>query len=421
MVHLPDESRLMFRMPRKFVLIALGMVVGGVLLILAQLLFPWHPHSAGGDAGAHAGGAHLRLWVSLHLGLLLAIPLGLGGLYFTAVNHVAGAAWSVTIRRVAESHFWFLPFVLILMAVVLFFGMGDIFSHWVHPANPQDHLLKHKSPWLSKGFFQYRNLAVVVLWLVLGFLLWKRSTSQDADGAFSHTRFLARFSALFLVLFGLSFSASAWDLSMSLEPHWFSTMWAVYIFAGLALTTFAVLVLWAWYLKGNGFLGDSFNENHLHDLGKFMWGHTIFWAYIGVSQFLLIWYAHIPEETTFYNTRMYHGETMKYNAWAYVSLLLVVLRFILPFFLIIKRESKRRLQYMAGVAVLILVGQIVDLYWIIYPTIDHGKFVMFSWQELGPLMLVGGVYLLSIGYGLSRAALVPKKDPRLEECLHWHQ
>ena len=421
MVQLPDESRLNFRMPQKFLMLSGGLMAAGILLIVLQIVFPWHAPVQPGDPGGHGTGHNTRLWMSLHLALLFAIPLGLGGLYFAAQNHVAGAAWSITVRRVAESHVWFLPFVLVLMVVILFFGIGDVFSHWVHPQNPNDHLLQHKGPWLSKGFFQYRNVIIVLVWAVLGFILWRRSVAQDADGQFRHTRFLARFSAFFLVVFALTYSASSWDLSMSLEPHWFSTMWGVYIFAGLALTVYASLVLWAWYLKGAGYLGESFNENHLHDLGKFMWGHTIFWAYIGVSQFLLIWYAHIPEETTFYNTRMYFGKTMTYNPWAYVSLVLIFIRFLLPFFLIIKRESKRRIGYMAGVAMLVLVGQVVDLYWIIYPTLAHGAFVPFSWYELGPLFLTAGAYMLIVGYALTRVPLVPKSDPRLEECLHWHQ
>lgn len=416
MVQLPDESRLNFKMPQKLVLIAGALFLVGLALTLLQLVFPWH------EPGHHGTPAHnSRLWMSLHLALLVAVPLAVGGLYFTAFNHVSGAAWSVTVRRIAESHVWFLPVALVLMAVVLLFGMGSVFHHWVGADLTKDHLLQIKAPWLSKGFFQVRNLIILAVWFVLGYVLWKRSVDQDTDGEFAKTRFLARFSALTLVVFAITYSASSWDLSLSLEPHWFSTMWAVYIFAGMALTTFAVLILWVWYLKGTGFLGDAVNENHIHDLGKFMWGHTIFWAYIGVSQFLLIWYAHLPEETIFYHKRMY-TEAMNYNAWAYVSLLLIFVRFILPFFLIIKREPKRKLGYMAAVSVLILIGQVLDMYWIAYPTLSHGgHFVMFSWYELGPLMLLAGAYIFVIGKAISRASLVPTKDPRLEECLHWHQ
>ena len=345
-------------------------------------------------------------------------------------------------RRLAETHVWFLPFIIVLMGVILFVGIGDVFHHWFGIERGKDLLIDHKRAWLwamnakdpvfdpkeGKGFFlmsfEWRNMLFISLWFVLGFLLWRFSVSQDTHGEVSTTRRLARLSAIFLVIFGLSYSANSWDLSMSLEPHWFSTMWAIYIFAGLALTTFALLVLWIWYLKGKGYYGEAVNENHWHDLGKFMWGHTIFWAYIGVSQFILIWYAHIPEETTFYHYRLYHyvDGQMVYSPWGFVSLFLAIIRFILPFFLIIKRESKRKLGYLAAVAALVIFGQIVDMYWIAYPTLLKGaKFVMFSWQELGPLLLLAGAYILTVGFFLSRTSLIPRKDPRLEECLHWHQ
>jgi hypothetical protein len=231
---------------------------------------------------------------------------------------------------------------------------------------------------------------------------------------------MSKLGAGFLVVFALTYSMTAWDLGMSIEPHWFSTIWAVYSFAGLALTTFSSLVIWVWYLKRNGYYGDALNENHIHDLGKYMWGHTIFWGYIGISQFLLIWYGNIPEETFFYHNRLY-TETMAYNPWAYVSLMLVVVRFFLPFLLIIRRDTKRNLNYLASVAVLIICGQILDLYWLAYPTLAHGDFVMFSWREVGPIALVLGAFIFIISSALSRGSLIPVKDPRLEDCLNWHQ
>ena len=383
-----------------------------MVLVVMQVMFPYHGH---GDHGDHDP----RLFMSFHLALLVALPLAAGGIYFTAFNHVAGAAWNVTIRRVAENYVWYLPFVFVLMLVVFFFGMGDVFGHWMH-AKPDDHLIAHKSAWLDQGSFIGRNILWLVVWFVFGFIFWKRSIKQDEDGSISHTKALARISALFLVVFGVTYSLNSWDLSMSMEPHWFSTMWAVYTFSGLALTVFASLILWAWYLKGSGYFGDSFNENHLHDLGKYLFGHTVFWAYIGICQFLLIWYAHIPEETIFYNIRMYDDQ-MNYNTWGIVSLFLAIIRFVIPFLLLIRRDAKRNFNYLAAMAVFILLGQVLDMYWVAYPTLFHGDFVMFSWRELGPLFIVAGSFILVTGYGISRNSLIPKKDPRLEDCLHWHQ
>ena len=419
MVNLPDESKLSFKPSKNLYIFSGALIVVGLLLIVLQAVTfhasEAHPHNN-------------RLWVSLHLALLVALPLGLGGIYFTAFNHVGGSAWSTILRRIAENYVWYLVFVLGLLAVILIFGYQEVFSHWAadNPKVTGDHLIQHKSAYLDGSkdgkstfptFFTVRNLLAVLVWIGLGFYLLKQSRAQDVDGKISRTRTMVKASSVFLVFFALSISFVSWDLSMSLEPHWFSTIWAVYIFGGMALITFASLILWMWYLKSSGYYGEALNENHLHDLSKYMWGHTVFWAYIGFSQYMLIWYAHLPEETTFYFTR-YYGDN---GHWSWVTLLLIFVRFVLPFFLIIRRGPKRNLNYMAAVSVLIILGQILDMYWIAYPTLEHGHFVMFSWQELGPLMLVFGAFILIVGRALSRSSLIPKKDPRLEECLHWHQ
>ncbi|MCE9598344.1 MAG: hypothetical protein K8S54_10290 [Spirochaetia bacterium] len=413
---LPEEKALNFQFSPKLRMICMGLILAGMVLIGLQFLFVWHPSEA-----AHGGheAANPRLFMSLHLALQVALPLALGGVYFVAFNHLAGAAWCVSIRRIAENYFWFLPIVLVLM-IVVFLGMGSVFSHWVHPADPNDHLLAVKRPWLNPGFFVGRNIFFVLLWLAFGFILWKKSTSQDSNPSISITRSLAKWSAVFVILFALSYSANSWDLSMSLEPHWFSTMWAPYCYAGLALTAFSSIILWIWYLKGAGYFGDSLNENHYHDMGKYMWGHSIFWAYVMICQFLLIWYAHIPEETVFYHKRIY-SPTMGFQPWGGVALLLVVVRFLVPFFMIIQRKWKRNLNHLASVSVAVLVGQVIDVYWVTYPTLDNGHFIMFSWQELGPLLVVAGSFIWIVGSAMTRTSLIPKGDPRLEECLHWHQ
>ena len=345
MVSLPDESKLKFQFPKKLRTICLALIGGGVLLMAVHLgvagLTGGHDaghapeattHAPAGEghdgmategaseseehaapaAGGHHSSKFTRFFYSLHLALLLALPLGLGGIFFVAINQLSGAAWSVSVRRIAENYFWFLPVVLGLMLVIFGLGMGDVFHHWVH-APETDTLIKHKSAWLNVPFFIGRNLVWVVVWMLFGYMFWRHSRAQDTDGKMSHTKAAAKLSAGFLVVFGLTYSFNSWDVSMSLEPHWFSTLWAIYIFAGLALTLYASLVLWTAFLKKSGFYGDAFNENHLHDLSKYLFGHTIFWAYMAVSQYMLIWYGHIPEETTFFHARTDGG--LFGNAW----------------------------------------------------------------------------------------------------------
>lgn len=352
---------------------------------------------------------------------MVVLPMAACALFFLFFNHLSGAAWSVTIRRIAENYVWYLIFCLVLMALIFFGGFGDVFHHWVH-APADDALVNLKKPWLNAPFFIGRNLIIMVMWIAFGFLLYNLSVSQDSNGDVGKTRQMVRVSAIGGVLFALTFSSSAWDLSMSLEPHWFSTMWAVYIFAGGCLMLYASMILWIWYLKRNGYYGETLNENHIHDLSKFMFGHTVFWGYIAVSQFMLIWYAHIPEETIFYALRGGNSWAEGIPFWAWVSIVLVVLRFFLPFMLLLQREPKRDINYMAKISVLIIVGQIVDMYWVLYPTLTKKfKFDHYVLADLGPVLIAIGAFILIVGMGLSRSSLIPRKDPRLEECLHFHQ
>jgi len=422
---LPEEKALSFQFPAKLRMICITLIVSGLILIGLQVAFPWHP--AGVAEGEH-GGANARLFLSLHMGLLLAIPLALGGIYFVAFNNLAGAAWCVTIRRIAENYFWYLVVVLALMAVIFLVpgGLGSVFGHWGH-APESDHVLAVKRPWLNPGFFVARNFVIVAVWFIFGFVLWKKSVGQDSDPSISHTRSLAKWSAVFIILFALSYSANSWDMSMSLEPHWFSTMWGPYCYAGLALTAFSSIILWIWYLKGSGYFGETLNENHYHDMGKYMWGHSIFWGYTMICQYLLIWYAHIPEETILYRIRIYTPE-VGFQPWAIVSLLLVVVRFLVPFFLIIQRKAKRNLNRLALAAAIVLFGQIVDIFWIAYPTLEpvgSPGIVLREWyqlwRELGPIAVVLGSFVWVVGSSMARNSLIPKGDPRLEECLHMHQ
>jgi hypothetical protein len=421
MVHLPDEAQIKFQFPKKLQTICLALIAAGLVLIALQIFLPWHAdhgghgEHGGGHAEEHsAHGWNPRLFYSLHLALLVVLPLTVGGIFFVAVNHLAGTMWNVTIRRVAETYWWYLPVAFVLMAIILLGGgMDTIFALWTH-APADDPLVPKKSWWLIPGVFEARNLIAVLVWALFGFLFWKQSTAQDGDGKIARTRLMAKLGGGFLVIFGLTWSMSAFDLTMSMYPHWFSTIWGIYIFAGLALTFYASMVLWIYFLKGRGYYGESVNENHLHDLGKFLRGHTIFWAYISVSQFMLIWYAHIPEETVWYQYRLKGG-------WYFVTIALTFVRFVLPFFLLLKREKVRDLNYMMRISILIIFGQVLDMYWATYPILAHGDFVPFSWQELGPLLFVGGSFVLIVGKMLERNALIPKKDPRLEQCLHFHQ
>lgn len=416
-MHVPSNDKLDFKITPKFRNISLALIGVGLVLTVLQIVAPWHGEHA---HAATSGYSNPRLFMSINLALLVGIPVILGGIFFSALHHISGAAWSTSVRRLAESFFWAMP-VLILFFSIVIYGMHDVFHHWMsYEANTGDSILDGKIGYLNQGSFIWRNIAIFAIWVLFGFLFWNTSVKQDADGEFKHTSLMTKLGAGFIVVFGLTYSVSSWDLGMSVEPHWFSTMWAVYFFMGLGLSVFAAIIIWIWYLKREGYAQESINTEHIHDLGKWMWGFTASWAYIALgSQFLLIWYATIPEETIFYRIRMFNIDG-SYNAWGFIALLIVMLRWIVPFFLLITRKSKRNLNWLAINSVIILIGQVIDMYWVLYPTLDAGNFIWLSWQELGPLLLLSGSFMLSVAWGLSRAKLIPVKDPRLEECLHSH-
>lgn len=415
-MHVPNNDKLEFKITPKFRNIALGLIGVGLVLTLLQVVAPWHGEHSHGVASSYS---NPRLFMSINLALLVGIPVILGGIFFAALHHISGAAWSTTVRRLAESFFWAMPVLVIFLAIVIY-GMGDVFHHWMSHEVGTDRILDGKIGYLNQSSFIWRNVAIFAVWILFGFLFWNTSVKQDTDGEFKHTSLMTKLGAGFMVVFALTLSISSWDLGMSVEPHWFSTMWAVYFFMGLGLSVFAAIIIWIWYLKREGYAQDSINTEHIHDLGKWMWGFTAGWAYIALgSQFLLIWYAAIPEETIFYRVRMFNLDG-SYNAWGFMALLIVMLRWILPFFLLIKREWKRNLNWLAINSVVILIGQVIDMYWVLYPTLDGGNFIWLSWQELGPLLLLSGSFMLTVAWGLSRAKLIPVKDPRLEECLHSH-
>ena len=228
------------------------------------------------------------------------------------------------------------------------------------------------------------------------------------------TKKSVKYSVIFLLFFALSLSLFSVDLLMSLDAHWFSTIFGVYVFAGLFQSIFAALVLLsAWLIwQEKEKYKTWINENHLHDLGKFLFAATIFWAYIAFSQYMLIWYANLPEETTFFIPR-------SEGVWALVSIALIVFKFILPFLFLLPRWVKRNWKTMIFASCLILFMQFVDLYWLIYPHFDS-DFPHFSWVEVGVFLAFFGVFVRSVFSFLQKHSPIPLKDPRMKESLSHH-
>jgi hypothetical protein len=358
--------------------------------------------------GLASEAARRQLWHSWLVGTLFALSLALGGLFFVLVHHATQAGWSVVVRRIAENAMSALPF-LALLFVPLLFGMGELF-HWSHAeavkGNP---LLRHKQPYLNVQFFVIRTVVYFVIWSALALWFGRLSRLQDATGDQELTRRMRRASPPALLLFALSVTFFAFDWLMSLAPEWYSTIFGVYFFAGSAMAFFAFFALVVIAARRNGLLAEVVTTEHQHDIGKLLLTFVAFWAYMAFSQFLLIWYANLPEETSFFAQR-YVG------SWLTAGAFLVFGHFLVPFFLLLSRAAKRNAKALAALSVWLLAMHLLDLYWLVMPNLHPAGMVP---TLLDATALIGccGVFLAAFGGALKRQALVPLRDPRLPESL----
>jgi hypothetical protein len=352
-----------------------------------------------------------RAWHAYLAGYWYFFALGIGGLFFTAVQHITRAGWSVNVRRFFEAQTAYLPFALV--GGVILFAAGPNLYEWMDKSVVAgDALLQHKSGYLNFGFFCVRTVLFFCLWLFFKAKLVGRSVEQDKSGDDNITRSSVGYGIATILVFAISFSLYSVDLLMSLDPHWFSTIFGVYCFAGMFQTSLAAITLLIVYTLKKGYLKGVVNENHLHDMGKYLFGFTVFWAYIAFSQFMLMWYANMPEETSFFIPRMT-------GSWTYVSLALIILKFIVPFLALLPRWAKRSPNHMAAVAILILITHYIDVYWLVYPNLNQEE-VIFSLPEILIWGGFAGAFLLAVTRFLGKNNLVPVKDPRISESLHHH-
>lgn len=353
-----------------------------------------------------------RAWAAWLFGFVFFLFWGLAGLFFTALHHATGAAWSVVVRRLSEGMAAFLP-VALGPLVVLFFGLNKIYK-WAHPetARVRGTLGEDKLAYLNPAFFSIRNLLFLGIWALFAWLLIRNSLRQDQSGDVNLTRKNTTLSTVFLPIFGVTFTLTAFDLTMSLEPNWYSTIFGVYCFAGLFQSGTALLAFLAIGLRRRGALA-SFNENHLQDLGNWMFAFSVFSAYIGFSQYMLIWYANLPDETFYLIVR-------KSWPWGYVFLAVVFLKFFLPFFLLLARDAKRSEKVVMLAGGLIILGQFLDIYLMIGPVVSPPRPV-FGWIELGTFLAFAGLFGTTLLRFLGRHPVLPGRDPQLAASLNWRQ
>jgi hypothetical protein len=354
-------------------------------------------------------------WSAYLIGMFFTLGLGVFGAAWLAMLYLARGTWSVTMRRIPEAMTaWLLPGGILAMAVGL--GAHSLY-HWTHAeVVAQDELLTHKAPFLNMTMFMALVGVSLAAWTVFAALMVATSHRQDREGGIAPSLRNRTFSAIFLVIFALTFSIVSFYLVMSLEAHWFSTMFAVLTFTDIVQTGTAFVAVVAGLLVMSGKLQGFVNENHLHSLGKMVFAWTGFWAYIYFCQHMLIWYANIPEETIYFLKRMENG-------WLPYLLLLPALKFVVPFLLLLPREAKRNPRRLVPVACLILVAQFWELYVMVGPAIGHGEEASHGHLpivELAATLGFIGLFTLVFGWFLKRHDAVPLKDPAIRACLEYH-
>ncbi len=358
-----------------------------------------------------------QFYASYLVGWTFCVSLALGALFFVIIQHLVKARWSVVVRRIPEALTVVFPLLAILSIPVLI-GMHDLY-HWTHaelfdPNDPAyDKVIAGKQAYLNTPFFIARLALYFVLWSYLSYRLYKLSVQQDVDPDPSIPAKQRATSAWGLAVCAVTAAFASYDLLMSTDPHWFSTIFGVYFFGGSFAIAHAFIALVAIMLQRGGMVQHEIGKSQYHDLGKMMFGFTVFWAYIAFSQYMLIWYANLPEETIWYRHRLEHG-------WEYHSAALLVFHFILPFILLLPNWVKKKPALLSIMAVWFFVMQWFDFHWVVMPAVFLNEPDAHATISLVSVTAWLGLFLITYGtvmYRLGRHSLLPQNDPYLAKSL----
>lgn len=353
-----------------------------------------------------------RAYAAFLVGYVFFLFVSLSGTVFTSIHYLAGSTWSVVVRRVAESFTSYLPVALLLFFVLLL-GVPHLYV-WSSPSVMHGAEAEQisKGGWLSVPFFAGRVIAILVVWILLSWMLVRNSTRQDATGDPALSRANMKISPVFMVVFAISLTLLGFDLLMSLEPLWYSTMFGVYCFAGLWQSGLATLAITVVLLKRQGSLSRIVSRFHYHDLGKYLFAFSVFWMYIAFSQYMLIWYGNMPEETEYFIPRTFTG-------WGTVGILLMVLKFGIPFFGLLHQKVKESETGLLAIGASILIGQWIDLYWTILPAFSPQRVVL-GWTEIGVTLGFLGLFGWTVLGFLGRHPVAPHGDPFYDSSVRFH-
>jgi hypothetical protein len=370
---------------------------------------------------AHSDDAHAvhvlhllnnKPWSALYVALFFFFMISLGTLVFYAIQHAAQAGWSVVLFRVMEAITAYLPIGAVLIFVIFVLSglhMNHLYT-WMDPnVVANDELIQNKSGYLNVPFFLGRAAFYMLGWVAYRQYARKLTLSQDNASDLSNYKKLFKSSAAFLVFYLVTESMMSWDWIMSLDPHWFSTLFGWYVFASMIVSAITTIALISIYLKGKGYL-EFVNDSHLHDLAKYMFGFSIFWTYLWFSQFMLIWYANIPEEVTYFVSR--------FNEYKIPFLGMLVLNFVFPILVLMNSDYKRVNWFIICAGIIILIGHYVDIFVMIMPA-TVGDQWSFGIPEISSILLVLGLFIYIVFTALTKVPLLAKGSPYLKESEHF--
>lgn len=396
----PDEDRLRLGDTSRRLSAALLSI--GLLALAVAITAGWDQHD------------QLRGFSTSYLvSYIFFLSISLGSLFFVALQHVVRAGWSVAVRRLAEiiaANVVYLAILFLPILVPLLIGLAGPYYKWLDPNSIADsELLQRKAVYLNLPFFTARAFFYFVVWGVSAWFFLRQSARQDESGDPELTRRMERWSPAAMILFGLTVTFASIDWLMSLEPEWFSTIFGLYVFAGAVVAGIASLILMAIALQACGLVARVITVEHYHDLGKLLLGFVVFWGYMAFSQYMLIWYANIPEESVWYLAR-------QSGPWVWITVGLLFGHLLIPFVFLLPREVKRRKMLLGACAVWLLVVHWIDVYWLVMPTFAPDR-LPFGMIDVCCIVGLGCLFLAGIVRIARGRNLIPTKDPRLAESL----
>ena len=395
----------MFQLNRKLHFASILMIVIGLLSLAIGFM-----------SDAHS------TWTNLLFNNYFFLGISLFAVVFVAIQYVAEAGWSTVFKRVPEAMMAFLPYAGIIMLFIVIAAVmhWNHIYHWLEPGimDPNepnyDKIIAGKEPYLNAPFFLIRSIVYVIIWIYCARKLRQLSIKGDLEGDIGERSFFKglRVSGWFLVFFAVTSCTAAWDWIMSIDTHWFSTLFGWYIFSEWATIGFTTILLIALFLQKTGHLPDL-NDSHIHDLGKFIFAFSIVWTYMWFSQFMLIWYANIPEEVTYFMQRI---EQSNYSFLFWFSM---VINFVVPLIMLMSRDAKRNKTILVIVSTVILIGHWINSYLLFAPgtLFEHGHLGLL---EVGVLLGFIGLFIQIVSRTLSKTSVEIKSHPYLDESKHLH-